>query len=81
MVTTVGGITLAVGFAHWLLGSRLLLAAALSSFSLWHPVDPVPVLAGRSDDEDDEDDDPAANEPNAGAKGRFRAAGGQSSGG
>ena len=55
VVTSVGGITLAVGFAYWLLGSRLLLAAALSSVSLWQPIDPVPVLSGRSrgDGEDD----------------------------
>ena len=93
VVTTVGGITLAVGFAHWLLGSRLLLAAALSSVSLWQPIDPVPVLSGNSrggkdDDEengegeaDDRDDAPGANRPGAeGGTDRGRSGGYRQSG-
>ena len=83
VVTTVGGITLAVGFAHWLLGSRLLLAATLSSLSLWRPIDPVPLLlARRSRDEGDEyeEEEAAANDSGAAADPGARRANGHRTG-
>ena len=46
LVVAVGGVVFSIGFAAWLLSSRLLMAAALSTLSLWRPLDPIPVLLG-----------------------------------
>ena len=60
MVVAVGGVTLSVGAALWLVQSRLLLAAALAAMPLWRPFDPVPILigGGRSHEDGVERDEP-----------------------
>ncbi|MFK8081494.1 MAG: VCBS domain-containing protein, partial [Granulosicoccus sp.] len=56
LVLSFGTVTLSIGVAAWLLASRIMLAVALSTASLWRTVDPVPVLLGGRDHEEDDDD-------------------------
>lgn len=52
LVVTVGGVVMSIGLAGWLISSRVLLAAALSTMSLWRTIDPIPVLLGGSREND-----------------------------
>ncbi|MFK7996455.1 MAG: VCBS domain-containing protein, partial [Granulosicoccus sp.] len=56
LLVSFGTVTLSVSFAVWLLASRILLAAAFLTSSLWRTVDPVPVLLGGRDKEEEEDE-------------------------
>lgn len=57
LVAAFGSVAFSIGLATRLLCSRLLLAAALSSVTLWRPSDPIPMLLGDRDENDDEDGD------------------------
>ncbi|MEE9321792.1 MAG: cadherin domain-containing protein [Granulosicoccus sp.] len=48
--------SLTVGFVTWLLQSGSLLATALTTSPLWRPLDPVPVLTGRTRHEESRHD-------------------------
>ncbi|MFK8081655.1 MAG: Ig-like domain-containing protein [Granulosicoccus sp.] len=77
VVVAVGGVALSIGMAGWLLGSRVLLAVALTTVPLWRGIDPIPVLlaGGRDDDETADDEKKPEDKPEDEKNSRKRASG------
>src|SRR6185369_2262828 len=53
-VTSVSGAILTVGFVSWLLRSGALVSSLMATAPLWNRLDPVPILAGRREDDDED---------------------------
>jgi hypothetical protein len=48
---------MSVGYVAWLLRSGVLLSSLLSSMPAWRVLDPLPVLAGKLDDDEEQDEE------------------------